>query len=184
MSGGDVVGMTMGGEAWEGRSFAHSLRVRIWSEHLGCAPSVVADPIDDDFYQNKWHKQATTNSMIFREVFDCLPDNTIHSISDMLEHAARHDSTGKSQGVKMQHLHATIEMLRNTTEDSLATMAEELQGRKREQTHLVQLTTHLYREVAGTFHTRACACTHACMHTRSQWHGRYSTASGFVRPNG
>ncbi|KAK3839963.1 MAG: hypothetical protein J3R72DRAFT_369939, partial [Linnemannia gamsii] len=43
------------------------------------ADQVVMDPLDDAFYEGWWTRVAKTNTEIFREVFHCVPDNTIET---------------------------------------------------------------------------------------------------------
>ncbi|KAG0023955.1 hypothetical protein BGZ82_010606 [Podila clonocystis] len=40
------------------------------------------DPLHDDFYEGWWKRVATTNTAIFREVFRCVPDNSVESWDD------------------------------------------------------------------------------------------------------
>ncbi|KAF9312591.1 hypothetical protein BG003_006127 [Podila horticola] len=43
------------------------------------ANKIVMDPLHDDFYEGWWKRVATTNTVIFREVFRCVPDNTVET---------------------------------------------------------------------------------------------------------
>ncbi|KAG0058912.1 hypothetical protein BGZ90_004703 [Linnemannia elongata] len=43
------------------------------------ADQVVMDPLTDDFYEGWWNRVAKTNTQIFREVFHCVPDNTVET---------------------------------------------------------------------------------------------------------
>ncbi|KAF9408197.1 hypothetical protein BGZ94_002394 [Podila epigama] len=46
------------------------------------ANAIVMDPLHDDFYQGWWKRVAATNTKIFREVFRCVPDNTVETWDD------------------------------------------------------------------------------------------------------
>jgi hypothetical protein len=37
------------------------------------------DPLSDQFYEKIWLKRATTNTMIYRQLFRCVPDDTVHT---------------------------------------------------------------------------------------------------------
>ncbi|KAF9378152.1 hypothetical protein CPC16_011439 [Podila verticillata] len=43
------------------------------------ANAIVMDPLHDDFYEGWWKRVAVTNTGIFREVFRCVPDNTVET---------------------------------------------------------------------------------------------------------
>ena len=43
---------------------------------------ILRDPLHDDFYEGWWKRVATTNTGIFREVFRCVPDNTVETWDD------------------------------------------------------------------------------------------------------
>lgn len=46
------------------------------------ANAIVMDPLHDDFYEGWWKRVALTNTGIFREVFRCVPDNTVETWDD------------------------------------------------------------------------------------------------------
>lgn len=37
---------------------------------------IVMDPLHDEFYQDIWSKTAETNTLVYRDVFRCVPDDT------------------------------------------------------------------------------------------------------------
>ncbi|KAF9576193.1 hypothetical protein EC968_010316 [Mortierella alpina] len=43
------------------------------------ANAIVMDPLHDDFYESWWKRVARTNTGIFREVFRCVPDDTVET---------------------------------------------------------------------------------------------------------
>jgi hypothetical protein len=40
---------------------------------------VVMDPLHDEFYYDIWDKTAEKNTLIYRDVFRCIPDDTGNS---------------------------------------------------------------------------------------------------------
>ncbi|KAI8604037.1 hypothetical protein EDD21DRAFT_333733 [Dissophora ornata] len=103
----DMISTRMNGMPYQAGKLAHSLRSDLFKEHLGLLPHVehdvvtkasvlpraaaddpraadeiVADPLHDDFYENWWRRVAATNTEIFREVFRCVPDDTVETWDD------------------------------------------------------------------------------------------------------
>ncbi|KAI8373627.1 hypothetical protein EDC96DRAFT_458022 [Choanephora cucurbitarum] len=99
----DFVPSQMNGRYYEASRFAASLRRSLWKEHLGLiAPSppdevtnnmlplpipqedslmseedqLVMDPLDEETL-DRWNSTAKTNTLAFREVFHCVPDDTV-----------------------------------------------------------------------------------------------------------
>ncbi|KAI3494535.1 hypothetical protein L1887_40667 [Cichorium endivia] len=78
----EVVESSMGGNPWKAGKFALSLRLSLWSEHLGLHSSEInkiADPVIDSTYKDIWMATAKTNTMIYQDVFACIPNDLIHS---------------------------------------------------------------------------------------------------------
>ncbi|XP_024993436.1 phospholipase D zeta 1-like [Cynara cardunculus var. scolymus] len=78
----EVVESYMGGNPWRAGKFALSLRLSLWSEHLGLHSSEmskIADPVIDSTYKDIWIATAKTNTMIYQDVFSCIPNDLIHS---------------------------------------------------------------------------------------------------------
>ncbi|KAG9459497.1 hypothetical protein H6P81_004005 [Aristolochia fimbriata] len=78
----DFLDSSMGGKPWKAGKFAFSLRISLWSEHLGLYPGEVvriSDPIDDATYKSIWMATAKTNTMIYQDVFACIPNDLIHT---------------------------------------------------------------------------------------------------------
>uniref|UniRef100_A0A7N0ZYU0 phospholipase D n=1 Tax=Kalanchoe fedtschenkoi TaxID=63787 RepID=A0A7N0ZYU0_KALFE len=73
---------SMNGEPWTAGKFAHSLRISLWAEHLGLNAGQarqIHDPIADATYKDLWLATAKANTMIYHEVFACIPNDEIHS---------------------------------------------------------------------------------------------------------
>ncbi|XP_023760299.1 phospholipase D zeta 1 [Lactuca sativa] len=73
---------TMNGEPWSAGKFANSLRLSLWSEHLGLNGnqiSQIRDPIADVTYKDLWLATAMANAQIYQDVFSCIPNDSIHS---------------------------------------------------------------------------------------------------------
>uniref|UniRef100_A0A0E0L1H9 Phospholipase n=1 Tax=Oryza punctata TaxID=4537 RepID=A0A0E0L1H9_ORYPU len=78
----EVVSSKMNGKPWEAGKFSLSLRLSLWAEHLGLhrgEVSHIMDPIDDSTFKNIWMATAKTNTMIYQDVFSCVPNDLIHS---------------------------------------------------------------------------------------------------------
>ncbi|KAG0048319.1 hypothetical protein BGZ83_006692 [Gryganskiella cystojenkinii] len=58
---------------------AQGQQKRAAAENPKTADEIVMDPLHDDFYETWWKRVANTNTMIFREVFHCVPDDTIEN---------------------------------------------------------------------------------------------------------
>ncbi|EPS58396.1 hypothetical protein M569_16417, partial [Genlisea aurea] len=77
---------SMGGKHWEAGKFALSLRLSLWSEHLGLRGAevdLIRDPVTDSTYKNIWTATAKTNTTIYQDVFSCIPNDLIHSRSSL-----------------------------------------------------------------------------------------------------
>ena len=60
------------------------LRIKLLAEHLGMEPSdkLLLDPLSDDFYWSCLNHRAASNTSIYRDLFHCVPDDTVLSWSD------------------------------------------------------------------------------------------------------
>ena len=77
----------MDGKEFRAANFAHSFRVNLFAEHLGRDPKdpILKDPLSDEFLklvQNTAHN----NTMIYRKLWRCYPDDTYISFNDLKEH--------------------------------------------------------------------------------------------------
>ncbi|XP_022844837.1 phospholipase D zeta 1 isoform X2 [Olea europaea var. sylvestris] len=78
----ELVESCMGGNSWKAGKFALSLRLSLWSEHLGLRAGEVdqiRDPVIDSTYKDIWMATAKTNTMIYQDVFSCIPNDLIHT---------------------------------------------------------------------------------------------------------
>lgn len=78
----ELVDSYMGGKPWKAGKFSLSLRLSLWSEHLGLRAGEVkrvTDPIIDSTYKDIWVATAKTNTTIYQDVFSCVPNDLIHS---------------------------------------------------------------------------------------------------------
>jgi len=105
----DIVRSRMNGEHWDAGRFAVTLRRQLWKEHLGLLPDqdvtsvtasmhpppvpnedtlkskedhLVEDPLDEHTYNNLWLATALNNTSAFRDVFHCVPDDSVHTWDD------------------------------------------------------------------------------------------------------
>lgn len=82
----EYVDSYMGGKPWKAGKFASSLRLSLWSEHLGLRTgeiSQISDPVIDSTYKDVWMATAKTNTAIYQDVFACVPNDLIHSRASM-----------------------------------------------------------------------------------------------------
>ncbi|KAK9664707.1 hypothetical protein RND81_14G062600 [Saponaria officinalis] len=78
----EVITSRMGGKPWKAGKFSLSLRLSLWAEHLGLRPGEIPqiyDPVADTTYKEIWMATAKTNTMIYQDVFACIPNDLIHS---------------------------------------------------------------------------------------------------------
>ncbi|XP_008795779.1 phospholipase D zeta 1-like [Phoenix dactylifera] len=78
----EFVDSYMNGKPWKAGKFSLSFRLSLWSEHLGLHAeeiSLIRDPVDDATYRDIWMATAKTNTMIYQDVFSCVPNDLIHS---------------------------------------------------------------------------------------------------------
>ncbi|XP_075516294.1 phospholipase D zeta 1-like isoform X1 [Primulina tabacum] len=78
----EFVDSWMGDKTWRAGKFALSLRLALWSEHLGFRSGEVnqiRDPVVDSTYKDVWMATAKTNTMIYQDVFSCIPNDFIHT---------------------------------------------------------------------------------------------------------
>nr|GMD63735.1 phospholipase D zeta 1 isoform X1 [Ipomoea batatas] len=78
----EFVDSYMGGNPYKAGKFASSLRRSLWSEHLGLHAGEIGqitDPVIGSTYRDIWMATAKTNTMIFQDVFSCIPNDLIHS---------------------------------------------------------------------------------------------------------
>lgn len=78
----EFINSSMSGKPWNAGKFALSLRLSLWCEHLGLRCDEVTricDPVVDATYKDIWMATAKTNTMIYQDVFSCVPSDLIHS---------------------------------------------------------------------------------------------------------
>ncbi|KAJ3676119.1 hypothetical protein LUZ60_003531 [Juncus effusus] len=78
----EFVDSQMDGKQWKAGKFTLSLRLSLWCEHLGLRAgemSQIIDPVDDTTYKNIWMETAKTNTMVYQDVFSCVPNDLICS---------------------------------------------------------------------------------------------------------
>ncbi|KAG1371287.1 Phospholipase D zeta 2 [Cocos nucifera] len=78
----EFVDSYMNGKPWKAGKFSLSLRLSLWSEHLGLHGgeiSLIHDPMCDVTYKDIWMATAKSNTMVYQDVFSCVPNDLIHS---------------------------------------------------------------------------------------------------------
>ena len=76
----------MNGEPYKASKFAHSFRVNLFAEHLGVDPKnkILTDPLSDEFLQLV-QNTAHNNTLIYRKLWGCYPDDSYLSFKDLKE---------------------------------------------------------------------------------------------------
>lgn len=72
----------MGGKPWKAGKLCLSLRLSLWSEHLGLRSrevNQIIDPVIDSTYKDIWVATARMNTTIYQDVFSCVPNDLIHT---------------------------------------------------------------------------------------------------------
>ena len=86
------------------RDFAHSLRVKLWQEHLGLGDGEkgdILDPIHKDVYEGKWWKTARENTQHFEQVFPNIPSNKFHTLAEQAKaRAFENSNVGALKNIK------------------------------------------------------------------------------------
>lgn len=78
----EPVNSFMGGKPWKAGKFSLTLRLTLWSEHLGLRSGEIdqiIDPVVDSTYKDIWMATAKTNTAIYQDVFCCIPNDLIHT---------------------------------------------------------------------------------------------------------
>ncbi|KAI9311735.1 hypothetical protein BX666DRAFT_2143485 [Dichotomocladium elegans] len=89
----DNVVSQLNGAPYLAGKFAYTLRMQLFREHLGMGDGQIQkkggeewndngltmDILDDDFYFRVWKDTAEQNTKIYRSIFHCVPDDTIHT---------------------------------------------------------------------------------------------------------
>ncbi|KAJ4722113.1 Phospholipase [Melia azedarach] len=87
----ELVNSSMGGKPWKAGKFSLSLRLSLWSEHLGLRPrevNQIIDPVIDSTYKDIWVATARMNTTIYQDVFSCVPNDLIHTRAAIRENMA------------------------------------------------------------------------------------------------
>ena len=77
----------MDGKECKVSNLAYSLRVNLFAEHLGLDTKdpILEGPLNDKFYK-LLNNRAHNNTNIYRDLWECYPDDTYLSIKDLKEH--------------------------------------------------------------------------------------------------
>ena len=77
----------MDGKDYKAANFAYTFRVNLFAEHLGLDPnnSILFDPLSDEFLRLV-QNTAQNNTMIYRNLFGCYPDDQYQSFKDLKQY--------------------------------------------------------------------------------------------------
>ncbi|OVA02602.1 Phospholipase D/Transphosphatidylase [Macleaya cordata] len=84
----EFVDSSMNGKPWKAGKFSFSLRLSLWSEHLGLRDgeiSQISDLVVDATYKDIWMATAKTNTGIYQDIFACIPNDHLHTRSEIRE---------------------------------------------------------------------------------------------------
>lgn len=70
--------------------------------HFPVDPYSMADPLSDEFYYNTWERIADQNTLYYREVFHCQPDDEVTKWSEYKHYKMLYDQFAKSQGLNQR----------------------------------------------------------------------------------
>lgn len=76
----ELVKSQLGGKQFMASKFAFNLRKNLFAEHLGLDvnDAILKDITSDSFF-HFWNTRAQSNSMAYRNVFRCIPDNSVEN---------------------------------------------------------------------------------------------------------
>lgn len=78
----------MDGKDYNCSIFAKTLRMKLWTEHLGITDkdeeliNWLMDPLNDNFYETV-KKRARKNTEVYRDIFNCYPDDTMKNFKEI-----------------------------------------------------------------------------------------------------
>ena len=78
----------MDGKDFQASLFAKTLRMKLWTEHLGITDkdeeliNLLMDPLSDKFYEIV-KKRARKNTEVYRDIWYCYPDDTMKSFREI-----------------------------------------------------------------------------------------------------
>ncbi|KAI7866085.1 hypothetical protein BDF14DRAFT_1818672 [Spinellus fusiger] len=148
----DLIPSKMNGQPYNAGRYALTLRMRLFKEHLGLLstsgiPSLhettlsqtlesnaktmshedllVLDPLDSLFYKDTWKRIAKQNTVIYRNLFRCVPDDTVHTVEQHREFIPNPEHTSEGH-IANPYRH---------TNDEILSKLYEIQG------HLVEFPT-------------------------------------------
>ena len=74
----------MNGKPYQCGKFAGGLRKQLFKEHLGMLDKAntndLVDPVCDEFFDNIWNLTASTNTVLYDELFSVIPTNSIPTL--------------------------------------------------------------------------------------------------------
>ena len=77
----------MDGKDYQAANFAYTFRINLFAEHLGVDPKdpILSDPLSDKFLELV-QNTAHNNTLIYRNLWGCYPDDTYKTFKDLRDH--------------------------------------------------------------------------------------------------
>ena len=84
VEGQDNTDSIMGGNNFKATNYALSLRKHLFAEHFGFDDNdeIIKDPLSDNLWKTV-HERAKLNTSIYRDIFDCYPDNKFKTFAEL-----------------------------------------------------------------------------------------------------
>ena len=87
------------------------------------------DPLSDEFYYNTWERIADQNTLYFREVFHCQPDDEVTTWRHYIEYKALYDKFATIQGLQPRTEGLNVDMPENSGDQEVDDARQELEER-------------------------------------------------------
>ncbi len=89
---------TMDGKRFMASQYAITLRKQIMAEHFGreIDDKILDDPLNDELW-NEMITRAQVNTIIYRDIFNCFPDNEINTFENFKKRKIKNDEELKKE---------------------------------------------------------------------------------------
>ena len=98
----EKINSSMNSSVWRCGKFTSGLRRELFKLYLGSQEINVNDPLSDDVLQ-RWDQTAKNNTLIYRKVFGCYPDNEYKAYDDVKRRIEYQSSTKGIEEMKSNY---------------------------------------------------------------------------------